>query len=463
MASPMFYDARFDTEFRLLSILIALLSPTVLKRPEVGSLTVLPRWGSIAFSLVLRWLVLLGLLFAILYATKMSTLFSRRVLLTWAVLTPIPLIVVNIILNEMLRRFMMASGNVRLAVVAGFNEVSVVLAERVYADPTLGIRIEGYFDDRSADRLRLPANQKLLGGLSDLASYVNTHKIDVIFIALPMRQVQRVVDLLDELRDTTSSIYFVPDIFVMDLIQSRTADISGVPVIAMCETPFQGMPGLVKRMMDLGFSALGLALLSPFLLIIALFIKLDSRGPVIFRQRRYGLDGQIIDVLKFRTMNVTEDGMQIQQATRNDSRVTPVGRFLRRYSIDELPQLFNVLAGSMSLVGPRPHAVAHNEEYRRLDQGLYGAPQGAARHNRACAGQWLPWRDQSPRGHESADRVRPRVPPAMEADARHLDSVQDGHLSYSATARRIDCVEAAQLRSIARCGRHNVDDRNLTR
>jgi putative colanic acid biosynthesis UDP-glucose lipid carrier transferase len=192
----------------------------------------------------LRWLVLLGLLFAILYATKMSTLFSRRVLLTWAVMTPIPLIVVNIILNEMLRRFMMATGNVRLAVVAGFNEVSVVLAERIYADPTLGIRIAGYFDDRSADRLKLPANQKLLGGLSDLASYVNTHRIDVIFIALPMRQVQRVVDLLDELRDTTSSIYFVPDIFVMDLIQSRTADVSGVPVIAMCETPFQGMPGI---------------------------------------------------------------------------------------------------------------------------------------------------------------------------------------------------------------------------
>jgi len=364
-----FYDAHFDIEFRLLCILIALLSPTVLKRPEVGSLTVLPRWGSIAFSLVLRWLVLLGLLFAILYATKMSTLFSRRVLLTWAVLTPIPMIVVNIILNEMLRRFMTATGNVRHAVVAGFNEVSVVLAERIYADPTLGIRIEGYFDDRSADRLKLPTNQKLLGGLSDLAAYVNMHKIDVIFIALPMRQVQRVVDLLDELRDTTSSIYFVPDIFVMDLIQSRTADISGVPVIAMCETPFQGMPGLVKRMMDLGFSALGLVLLTPFLLIIALFIKLDSRGPVIFRQRRYGLDGQIIDVFKFRTMNVTEDGMQIQQATRNDSRVTAVGRFLRRYSIDELPQLFNVLDGSMSLVGPRPHAVAHNEEYRRLIKG----------------------------------------------------------------------------------------------
>jgi Undecaprenyl-phosphate glucose phosphotransferase len=363
------YDAHFDNEFRLLSILIALLSPTVLKRPEVGSLTILPRWGSIAFSLVLRWLVLLGLLFAILYATKMSTLYSRRVLLTWAVLTPIPLIVVNIILNEMLRRFMMASGNIRHAVVAGFNEVSAVLAERVYADPTLGIRIEGYFDDRSADRLRLPANQKLLGGLSDLAAYVNTRKIDVIFIALPMRQVQRVVDLLDELRDTTSSIYFVPDIFVMDLIQSRTADISGLPVIAMCETPFQGMPGLVKRGMDVAFSVIALLVLAPLLVLIALLVRLESSGPAIFRQRRYGLDGHIIDVHKFRTMTVTEDGADIRQATREDSRVTRLGRILRRYSLDELPQLFDVLRGNMSLVGPRPHAVAHNEQYRRLIKG----------------------------------------------------------------------------------------------
>jgi Undecaprenyl-phosphate glucose phosphotransferase len=364
-----FYGAPFDNEFRLLSILIALLAPMFLKRPDVGALDVLPRWGSIAFNSIARWLVLLGLLFAILYATKMSAVFSRRVLLTWAVVTPVPLVVVSIALNETLRMFMTASGNVRLAVVAGFNEVSVVLAERLHGNPTLGIRLEGFFDDRSADRLRLPRQSQLLGGLSDLAAYVNTHRIDVIFIALPVRQVQRVVDLLDELRDTTASIYFVPDIFVTDLIQSRTSDISGVPVIAMCETPFQGMRGLTKRMIDIVISTIALALLLPLFLVVAMLIKLDTRGPVIFRQRRYGLDGQIIDVFKFRTMNVIEDGMEIQQATRDDSRVTPVGRFLRRYSIDELPQLFNVLAGSMSLVGPRPHAVAHNEQYRRLIKG----------------------------------------------------------------------------------------------
>ena len=184
-----------------------------------------------------------------------------------------------------------------------------------------------------------------------------------------MRQVQRVVDLLDELRDTTASIYFVPDVFVIDLIQSRTAEIDGVPVIAMCETPFHGPQGLLKRVMDIVISATALVLLSPFLLLIASLIKLTSAGPAIFKQRRYGLDGQVIDVLKFRTMRVVEDGPVVAQATLNDERITPLGRFLRRYSIDELPQLWNVLRGAMSLVGPRPHAVAHNEMYRHLIKG----------------------------------------------------------------------------------------------
>jgi putative colanic acid biosynthesis UDP-glucose lipid carrier transferase len=213
------------------------------------------------------------------------------------------------------------------------------------------------------------SGEALLGGLSDLPAYVKQHNTDVIFIALPMRQVQRVVDLLDDLHDTTASIYFVPDIFVMDLIQSRTAEISGVPIVAMCETPFQGTRGVVKRLMDVCLSLVGLIVLSPALLLIAAAIRLDSQGPVFFRQRRYGLDGQVIDVHKFRSMTVAEDGPIIQQATRNDQRVTRIGRFLRRYSLDELPQLFDVLRGRMSLVGPRPHAVAHNEEYRRLIKG----------------------------------------------------------------------------------------------
>ena len=409
------YGARFDGEVRMLAVLVALLAPTVIKRPRVSTLTILPRWGSIAFSLILRWLVLLAILFAIGYATKTSAEFPRRVVLTWAMVTPIPMIFVSLVVNEFVRHFMLAPNNARTAVIAGYNDVSLTLVQRIEASPELGIRVSGFFDDRSVERLGLPVGKELLGGLSDLAAYVNSLKVDLIFIALPMRQVQRVVDLLDELRDTTASIYFVPDIFVMDLIQSRTADISGVPIVAMCETPFQGSRGLVKRLMDIGISIAALILLSPFFLVVALLIKMGSHGPVIFRQRRYGLDGEVIDVYKFRTMTVTEDGPRIQQATRGDSRITPIGRILRRYSIDELPQLFNVLVGSMSLVGPRPHAVAHNEEYRRLIKGymvrhkVLPGITGLAQVN-GCRGETVRLEDMRARIEYDLDYLRQWTP-----------------------------------------------------
>ncbi len=363
------YLVHFDAEYRTLAVLIAILAPIVIQRPRSGSLTILPRSWSITASIVLRWFVLLAILFAIGYVTKTSTEYSRRLILTWATVTPIPMIAISIAIGEFIRHFMHAPSNARTAVVAGYSDVSRTLVERIRDNREIGIVTKGYFDDRSAERLGLPEGKVLLGGLSDLPAYVNKKNVDVIFIALPMRQVQRVVDLLDELRDTTASIYFVPDIFVVDLIQSRTSEIHGVPIVAMCETPFHGSRGLVKRSMDIVISLIALIALLPFLLVIALVVKLSSPGPAIFRQRRYGLDGQIIDVLKFRTMTVTEDGPEIQQATRGDSRVTAVGRLLRRYSIDELPQLINVLGGSMSLVGPRPHAVSHNEQYRRLIKG----------------------------------------------------------------------------------------------
>jgi len=268
-----------------------------------------------------------------------------------------------------MRRVVSSAANARRAVFAGYNDVSVALASRLRKNPEMGLRVAGFFDDRSADRLGMPESVNLLGGLADLPRYINTNRVEVIFIALPMRHVQRVLDLLEELRDTTASIYYVPDVFIFDLIQSRTGDILGMPVVAMCETPFFGHRGVVKRLMDVAIGSAALVILSPLMLAIAGAVKLSSPGPVIFRQRRYGLDGQEIHILKFRTMTVVEDGAQIRQATREDERFTRVGRVLRRYSLDELPQLFNVISGSMSLVGPRPHAVAHNEEYRKLIKG----------------------------------------------------------------------------------------------
>ena len=256
----------------------------------------------------------------------------------------------------------------RSAVIVGVNMSSLTLAQKLAKNPEFCSRILGFFDDRSKDRLP-PEDFRVLGRLSELAEYVRRERVDVIFISMPIQHAERMQSLLDDLQDSTASIYYVPDLFVVDLIQSRTSEIDGIPVVAMCETPFHGYRGVSKRISDIGLTLLLLIPAIPVMAVIWLLVKLDSRGPALFRQRRYGLDGQEITVYKFRSMSVAEDGSRITQATRDDPRITRVGRILRRYSLDELPQLINVLQGRMSLVGPRPHAVAHNEQYRKLIKG----------------------------------------------------------------------------------------------
>jgi putative colanic acid biosynthesis UDP-glucose lipid carrier transferase len=291
------------------------------------------------------------------------------VLLTWGIVTPTLVLLFSILLQGLMRRVVLSQRNQRSAVIAGINPPGLQLARNLREHPELCMRLVGFFDDRSDERVGDRGDHALLGKLTELSDYVKANGIDIIFIALPIRHVTRVMALLDELRDTTASLYFVPDIFMYDLIQARTGDIWGVPVVAMCETPFYGYRGVVKRITDLSLTLLALVPALPIMTVLALLIKVSSRGPAIFRQTRYGLDGREIVVFKFRSMYVTENGLQIPQATRDDPRITPIGRFMRKRSLDELPQLFNVLQGRMSLVGPRPHAVAHNELYRGLIKG----------------------------------------------------------------------------------------------
>jgi putative colanic acid biosynthesis UDP-glucose lipid carrier transferase len=319
---------------------------------------------------MLRWFLILGLLLGAAYVTKAPLqAYPRRVFLTWAGATPAVLIVATLAMQEFMRRFLMKAFEARSAIIAGYNASSLELAQRLKKNPGMRLEVAGFFDDRSTDRLGMVADAALIGPLSDLGAYVKEHRTDVIFIALPIRHVKRVMNLLDDLRDTTASIYYVPDIFVFDLIQARSGEIQGIPVVAMCETPFYGYRGVAKRLTDVVLSVVILLLLLPLLALVAALVKFSSPGPVIFKQRRYGLDGREIAVYKFRTMKVVEDGAQIRQASKTDDRITPIGALLRRSSLDELPQLINVLQGRMSLVGPRPHAVAHNEEYRKLIKG----------------------------------------------------------------------------------------------
>jgi len=356
------FGAGFDAAFVILALLVfAMTFPGGLARDKDHP-------GDLMLDIATGWLAVVGLLALLGWATQTLEVFDHRVLLAWALATPAAMFAAHRLLPLVLPRVLATQGLDKVAVIAGANELGRRLAERL-ADPMLATRFAGYFDDRAEARLPSLPGAHNLGALSRLADYARSHRVDVIYIALPMASQPRILKLLEDLRDTTASIYFVPDIFVSDLIQARVDSIGGLPVVAVCETPFYGFNGFVKRVSDLVLASLILALIAPLMLVIAAGVKLSSPGPVLFKQRRYGVDGRKIVVYKFRTMTVAEDGDVVRQATRNDSRITRFGAFLRRTSLDELPQFINVLQGRMSVVGPRPHAVAHNEMYRKLIRG----------------------------------------------------------------------------------------------
>jgi putative colanic acid biosynthesis UDP-glucose lipid carrier transferase len=363
------FQTHFNELYHALLIIAALLALILLPGAKQQRSNLVPHISSISISVATRWSLLILVLLLLGYATKTSAIFSRKALFAWFIVTPPLIVLVQAAIEILIARMLLSAGNIRKAVIAGAGDLGQKLAINISSSPMLGAELEGFFDDRGEERLPNASSFSLLGKLKDLPDYVRAHNTDLIFITLPIRNIQRVTELLDHLHDTTASIYFVPDIFVFDLIQCRTADIDGLPAVALCETPFQGTHGMIKTASDYVIAALVLMLTSPLMIAIALAIKLTSAGSVIFKQRRYGLDGREIIVYKFRTMTVAEDSDDIRQATRNDGRVTRVGAFLRKYSLDELPQFINVLQGRMSVVGPRPHAVTHNEQYRPLIKG----------------------------------------------------------------------------------------------
>lgn len=237
--------------------------------------------------------------------------------------------------------------------------------------PELGLDFAGFYDDRPAARTgELPEDVgSRLGSIGELVDKAQAGEVHRIYITLPMRAEQRTRHLLDQFADSTASVYIVPDFFVFELLHSRWTDIGGLPVVSVFENPFYGVDGVAKRICDVALASLALVVVAIPMAILAALVKLTSHGPVFFRQKRYGLDGREILVWKLRTMRTCDNGTVVKQATKEDPRITPLGRILRQASLDELPQLFNVLEGSMSLVGPRPHASAHNEQYRRLIPG----------------------------------------------------------------------------------------------
>ncbi|MDR2209521.1 MAG: undecaprenyl-phosphate glucose phosphotransferase [Azoarcus sp.] len=320
-------------------------------------------------KLLSSWLLFILIMGAFGFATAYIQYYPENILLAWVIATPVVYGAAYTTLRIVLPRVISSPSNLRTAVIAGSNDIAICLAQQFQNDPYLGTHVLGFFDDRGSGEFPPDLPAPVMGNLSDLSEYVKQNHVEAIYLALPMAAQPHILNLLDSLKDTTASIYFVPDIFITDLIQGRFDTVGNMPVVTVCETPFTGFNGFIKRSSDVVFSIIILLLLLPLMLLLAIGVKLSSPGPVIFKQRRYGLDGKEILVYKFRSMTACDDGEVIKQATKNDARITRFGAFIRKTSLDELPQFVNVLQGRMSIVGPRPHAVAHNETYRKAIKG----------------------------------------------------------------------------------------------
>lgn len=284
--------------------------------------------------------------------------------MSWFALVLAALCGYRILIRQGLHSLRRRGFNTRRVAIVGTGQVGASLARSIAGAPWMGLKLLGFYDshpqqmDLGIERTRL----QVLGDLEQLIIDARQGRIDKVYITQAEPHLR---ELITGLSDTTVSVYLIPDVFTFELLHARSESINGLPTISIFDSPMEGALGLVKRAEDVILASLILLLIAVPLLLIAAAIKLTSKGPVLFRQRRYGLDGRPIMVWKFRSMTVQENGDVVRQATRNDARITPLGGFLRRTSLDELPQFFNVLRGDMSIVGPRPHAVAHNEQYRK--------------------------------------------------------------------------------------------------
>ncbi len=322
-------------------------------------------------SVAMAWSATLALLIGIGFLTRINESFSRSSIVVWYALALLGLNFARMLFRISIEQLARHGIGTRRCVIAGLNPLGLEVAKNAIDHPECGLKVLGFYDDRGDKRQSMLSEDTppFLGGLDQMIHAAKRGEIDTVLVTLPMRAEQRIRDVLAKLGDTTAAVYIVPDFFVFELLHSRWSEVGGLPVVSVFESPVYGVDGWIKRCCDLVLASIGLILLSPLFLVVGILIKATSAGPIFFRQKRYGLDGNEILVWKFRSMRTCDNGPVVKQATKNDPRVTPLGAILRRTSIDELPQLINVLEGTMSLVGPRPHASAHNEHFRRLITG----------------------------------------------------------------------------------------------
>ncbi|NQY62885.1 MAG: undecaprenyl-phosphate glucose phosphotransferase [Alteromonadaceae bacterium] len=319
----------------------------------------------------LTWVICCTILITLAYFTKTGSYYSRLAIGAWFLATLFSLILWRIIFRKLLFHFRKSGKNAKSVIIIGVTPSGLKLAEQIITNPHLGLNLLGFFDDRPKKRLPELGEHSIIGTINEGISLVKSNpEISQVFIAMPMKAEARITDILNRCSDTTATVHIIPDFFIYNLLHARWQHIGTMQTLSIFDSPFDGFNLTIKRAEDIILGSIILCLIAIPMCFIALAVKLTSKGPVIFKQKRYGLDGKEIQIYKFRSMALVHKKIdKVVQATKFDARITPIGAILRRTSLDELPQFVNVLQGNMSIVGPRPHAVIHNEEYRKRIDG----------------------------------------------------------------------------------------------
>lgn len=305
------------------------------------------------------------------FVTQSSELFSRIWVVSWLLTSTTTILVYRLILRRTLGALRAKGFNIRAVIIIGDGALAQQVADRLEQHPEMGLIVQGIIGTH--EQVNGLTTHKgtvvpCLGNLNDLESVAKKNKTDQVWIALPMSEVEKMEQVQSTLSNSSIAIRMVPDIFGFRLLNQSMTEVAGLPVINISTSHMlEGKNRFLKSLEDKILASIILLLISPILIGLAITIKLTSKGPILFKQYRTGANGQDFKVYKFRSMVVhNEEGGKVTQATKGDSRITPIGAFMRRTSLDELPQFINVLQGRMSIVGPRPHALAHNEHYKTL-------------------------------------------------------------------------------------------------
>lgn len=305
------------------------------------------------------------------FITQSSDLFSRIWVVSWLLTSTFIILIYRLVLRKTLGALRSKGFNIRYVIIIGDGRLAQQVADRLEQHPEMGLVIQGVVSTHNETSKLAKSDGEIipyLGNLNDLDSISKKYKTDQVWIALPMSEVDKMEQVQSSLSNSSIVIRMVPDIFGFRLLNQSMTEVAGLPVINISASHMlEEKNRLLKSIEDKVLAFIILVCISPILVSLAIMIKLTSKGPILFKQYRTGANGHDFKVYKFRSMVVhnEEDG-QVTQATKGDCRITPIGAFMRRTSLDELPQFINVLQGRMSIVGPRPHALAHNEHYKTL-------------------------------------------------------------------------------------------------